>query len=133
MLEFPYESFISEDDIRINGGYRLSECLQPDDTGNTELLVANALLYFARMIYDWLPINTRDEIYANPKNEKQLALAQFYQAIYVLENGDISSRTGNGDTLISLNDLRGYRSIAPSALNVLAKNGWLYRGGVKLC
>lgn len=124
MLNFPYKSFITEDDVRTQGGYRLSEVIIDDDSGSTETTVANFLREVARIIYDYLPPHRADSIYADPANEEALARCQFYEAIYIIENGDLAARKG---------DLTGYQNLAKSAYFEMLRNGWLYAGGVVKC
>lgn len=131
-MVFPYKSFITKEDVRIYGGYRLEEILIQDDTPNVDTLCDNALREIARMIYDYLPPYKRDAIYADKNNEEALARCQLYQMVYIIENGDLSSRNGSSN-FININELRGYRNLAPSAYQEMLKQGWLYCGGINIC
>ena len=127
-IKYPYASFIDSNDVRLNTGYRLEDILLDAEEENA---VDNALREIARMIYDKLPPFERRRIYADPANKEALARCQMYQIVYILENNDISTRNGigiAGPGLVSLDDLRGWRVIAPSVYEEFMEHGWLYRG-----
>lgn len=126
MFNLPYKSLITEKDVYTYSGYRLKTRLAKGDEANMDIVVNLFLQECARMIYDYIPAYLRDEFYSDKDNENILKRCQLYQAVYIFENGgDISGKVGLETVIrtgyITIDQLRGSRSIAPSAVKELAK------------
>lgn len=135
-LTFKYKSYIAREDILKNGGYDINK-LTNDDRATDEEVAEGFLLLIAKMIYELISKYTNgfvaDRIYELCETDETIKAAieraQFYQAIYVIENCDLASFNGiNGSNIIALSELRNDRQFSQSSISELTNSGLLFIG-----
>lgn len=135
-ITFPYQSFITREDILENGGYDINKLLI-DDRENIEQVADGFLKEIAKMIYTLISLHKgalfAKEVYAeclvDEALKETIKLAQYHQAIYIFENGDLMATNGiNGNNIIALSEIRGLRSYSQNAIDELMNAGLFYTG-----
>ncbi len=136
-MTLPYNVYITEDDV-LSRGYNLSNILHQDDQGTIENTIRAFLEEVGDTIYNLVLetisnldiisylLDTTDEEFAkyictSEDYESTIAYAQLVQALYILENGNLLATTGEG-TQFTIEDLRGARAYAPSAISLINKS-----------
>ena len=139
VLKFPYKSYINAMDVLDNAGINLNERLLDDDFSDPEVRTQAFLREIAGMIYDLileakgLPFTKQlmEAIETDNKLKEQFKLMQFYQAIYIFENGQPQSIAGLYDSngvVLDIKELRGERNYSPKVIQYLAGMGILNSG-----
>lgn len=136
-LTLPYKNYITKEEILENSGYNLEKRLAKDDRASMNETINGFLKEVARLVYGLIASHKGAE-YANKVFEtcetnaelqQSIARAEYYQAIYIFENGDLSSQNGYTDNgMINLDELRGYRNYSQSCIDELISSGILYSG-----
>ena len=139
VLKFPYKSYINAMDVLDNAGINLNERLLDDDFSDPEVRTQAFLREIAGMIYDLileakgLPFTKQlmEAIETDNELKEQFKLMQFYQAIYIFENGQPQSIAGLYDSngvVLDIKELRGERNYRPKVIQYLAGMGILNSG-----
>lgn len=131
-MELPYKSYITEADLLSLKGYKLSQILKIDHSGNSTQTVEHWLLEIASIVYNCvLEICNRQDyaeyICTNEEYKNVIARCQLEQAVYVIENGNLLSISGQGETM-DLKEMRKIRAYAPLMLNELRAARLVYGG-----
>lgn len=139
VLKFPYKSYINAMDVLDNSGINLKERLLDDDFSDPDPRVDAFLREIAGMIYD-LILEAKGKPYAtelmkkieeNEELKNDFKIMQFYQAIYIFENGQPQSIAGLYDSngvVLDIKELRGERNYSPKVIQYLAGMGILNSG-----
>ncbi len=134
MLNIPYKSHITIEEFEKNSGYNLTDRLSQDDGPNESEIASRFLTEIAGMVYQLISSRRGDAfaktLYSADDDEVNeiLALAEYYQAVYIFENGGSLSAFNGSDNFININELRGYRNYDEKAITILENNGFLYCG-----
>jgi hypothetical protein len=138
-LNFPYKSYITAADVLENSGINLSERLLDDDFSDAVVREKAFLREIAGMIYDLileakgLPFTKKlmEQVDQDEELKDHLKIMQFYQAIYIFENGQPQSIAGLYDSngvVLDIKELRGERNYSPKVISYLISMGILNSG-----
>ena len=138
-LNFPYKSYITAADVLENSGINLSERLLDDDFNDAVVREKAFLREIAGMIYDLileakgLPFTKAlmEKAETDEELQNELKIMQFYQAVYIFENGQPQSIAGLYDSngvVLDIKELRGERNYSPKVITYLTGMGILNSG-----
>ena len=119
-MDLPYNVYITEEDV-LSRGYSLRDSLYVDDQGYIDQTIDAFLTEVSGTIYNLVLDIVHDTgiasaICRSVDYANDIAYAQFEQAIYILENGNLLATSGEG-TSLTIEDIRGARAYSPLAYN----------------
>ena len=126
-MEYPYKVYITKEDV-LKRGYDLTQTLSVDDQGHIDATIDSFLEEVASTIYNLVLTKVSDPTIAKyictlESYQNDIAICQLEQAVYLLENGNLLSTSGEG-TNLTLDDIRGakaYSAIAYNHVEVMTK------------